>query len=294
MPLKILLIGNTGQVGFELNRTLLPLGEVLALDYPQFDLGDGPAIHDMVTSLKPHIIVNAAAYTNVDRAESEKDLALEINAAGPMTLAVEAKKINAALIHYSTDYVFDGQKGVPYVEDDPPNPLNIYGQSKLEGELGIQNIGGSYLIFRTSWVYSDRRPCFVQTILRLARERKSLSVVEDQHSNPTWARTLAEVTAQIIAQGGADPVGWVAERRGLYHLTDEGDCSRFEWAKAILELEPHRDEQIIQEILPVKSSDFPSPSTRPSDSRLSCEKIQNTFNLHLPHWRDTLKLMLSG
>ena len=231
---KILLLGNTGQVGWELNRTLLTLGELTALDFPQIDMADPDNIRNIVRQSQPDIIVNATAYTNVDKAESEPELAMAINGIGPGVLAEEAKRLGAALIHYSTDYVFDGTKGEPYTEEDEPNPINVYGKTKLAGEQAIEGIGGATLIFRTSWVYSLRRPCFVTKVLQWARENETLRIVDDQISSPTWARTLAEATAQIVAQGRGDPVEYIREKRGLYHLAGGGSCSRYEWAREIL------------------------------------------------------------
>lgn len=282
---KILLLGNTGQVGWELNRTLLTLGELTALDYPQIDLADPEKIRNLVRESKPDIIVNATAYTNVDKAESEPELAMAINGIGPGVLAEEAKRLGAALIHYSTDYVFDGTKGEPYTEEDVPNPLNVYGKTKLAGEQAIEAIGGATLIFRTSWVYSLRRPCFVTKVLQWARENETLRIVDDQISSPTWARTLAEATAQIIAQGRGDPVEYIREKRGLYHLAGGGSCSRYEWAKAILELDPYKEEQIVRKLVSVKSEEFTSQVKRPDYSYLSSIECQKKFQLYTPSWQ---------
>ena len=213
--MKILLLGSTGQVGWELNRTLLTLGELAALDYPQIDMADPQSIRAVVADHNPELIVNATAFTDVDKAESERELAMAINGAGPGILAQEAKKRGAALIHFSTDYVFDGAKGSPYTEEDEPNPINYYGETKLAGERAIREVGGIYLIFRTSWVYSLRRPCFVTKVLEWAKTKEVLRIVDDQVSTPTWARTLAEATAQVVAQGRGDPLGWLEEKRGL-------------------------------------------------------------------------------
>ncbi|MDY6873992.1 MAG: dTDP-4-dehydrorhamnose reductase, partial [Chloroflexota bacterium] len=203
---KILLLGNTGQVGWELHRSLLTLGELVALDYPEIDMADPDNIRKTVRAVKPGLIINATAYTDVDKAESEPELAMAINGTGPGILAEEAKRLDAALIHYSTDYVFDGAKGAPYTEEDEPNPINVYGETKLAGERTVQAVDGAYLIFRTSWVYSLRRPCFVTKVLKWAREQETLRIVDDQISSPTWARTLAEATAQVIAKGRGEPV----------------------------------------------------------------------------------------
>jgi len=291
MKAKILLLGNSGQVGWELHRTLLTLGDLVALDYPQIDMADPDNIHRIMNEFKPNLIVNATAYTNVDKAETEPELAMAINAAGVRILAEQAKKVSAALIHYSTDYVFDGTKGEPYIEEDKPNPLNVYGETKLAGERAIQAIDGAYLIFRTSWVYSLRRPCFVTKVLGWARQHETLHIVDDQISSPTWARTLAEATAQVIAQGQSDPVDYIANKKGLYHLTSEGFCSRFIWAKAILDLDPNRQEQIVKDLLPAKSNQFPTPSARPPMSCLSSEKLSNKFDLKMQSWKKTLSLI---
>jgi len=286
--MKILLLGNTGQVGWELNRTLLTLGEMIALDYPQIDMADPDSICELVQEVKPQIIVNATAYTNVDKAESEPELAMAINGIGPGILAQEVKKIGAAIIHYSTDYVFDGTKGTPYTEEDQPNPINVYGETKLAGEKAVQEVDGTFLIFRTSWVYSLRRPCFVTKVLEWAKTKEVLRIVDDQISSPTWARTLAEATAQVIAQGRKDPIGYLAETSGLYHLAGGGSCSRFEWAKVILELDLKKKGQDVKELVPAKSSGFPTPAVRPANTALDCTAFKKTFSLILPSWQQTL------
>jgi dTDP-4-dehydrorhamnose reductase len=289
---KILLLGNTGQLGWELHRSLLTLGEITALDYPQIDMANPDNIIQTVRAAEPDIIINATAYTDVDKAETERDLAMAINGTGPGILAEEAKKRGAALIHYSTDYVFDGTKGEPYTEQDQPNPLNVYGETKLAGERAVQAVGGAYLIFRTSWVYSLRRPCFVTKVLQWARENQTLRIVDDQISTPTWARTLAQATAQIIAQDRGEPVGYVQDKRGLYHLTDGGACSRYEWAKIILASGPQNFEQTVKEMLPAKSADFPSPAERPLHSYLNCDLFVETFGLTPVKWDKGLQLAL--
>ena len=289
MTPKILLLGNTGQVGWELNRTLLSLGELTALDYPQIDMADPDGIRLVVKDAQPDIIVNATAYTNVDKAESEPDLAMAINGIGPGILAEEAKRLGAALVHYSTDYVFDGTKGEPYTEEDSPNPINVYGRTKLAGEEAIQAVGDNYLIFRTSWVYSLRKPCFVTKVLQWARENETLRIVDDQISSPTWARTLAEATAQVIAQGRGEPVEYIRDKKGLYHLAGGGSCSRYEWAKVILELDPYNEEQIVKQLLPAKSGDFPTPARRPQLSIVFCLKFSNMFALVNPDWLESQK-----
>jgi dTDP-4-dehydrorhamnose reductase len=289
---KILQIGTNGQVGWELLRTCSPLGELIGLDYPPVDLSDNAGLRELIRNTKPDIIINAAAYTNVDKAEIEPDLARAINAIGPGVLAEEAKKINAVLVHYSTDYVFDGTKGTPYIETDVTNPLNIYGQTKLEGEEAIQSVGGAYLILRTSWVYSMRQGGFVTKVLQWAREQDTLRVVDDQISSPTWARKLAEATALVLAQGWDDPAGYISEKAGLYHLAGSGACSRYEWAQAILELDPKKSEQKVRQLLPAKSSQFPTPAERPLVSVLDSRKFAQIFGLRLPEWRESLQLAM--
>ena len=288
MTIKILLLGNTGQVGWELNRTLLTLGELTALDYPLIDMADPDSITQLVREVKPNLIVNATAYTNVDKAEQEPDLAMAVNGTGPGILAEEARRLNSALIHYSTDYVFDGKKSEPYTEEDEPNPLNVYGETKLAGERAIQGVGGAYLIFRTSWVYSLRRPCFVTKVLQWARENETLRIVDDQVSSPTWARNLAEATAQVIAQGSGEPLAYIEEKRALYHLVEAGACSRYEWSQAILENDPKKEEQVVKSLLRTKSQEFQSPAERPMNSILSTNFFQNCFSIKLPSWKESL------
>jgi len=287
---KILLLGNTGQLGWELNRTMLTMGDLVALDYPQIDMADPDSITAIMRDVKPTLILNATAYTDVDKAETNPKLAVAINSTGPGILAEEARKIKAALIHYSTDYVFDGTKGEPYTEEDEPNPLSVYGATKFAGEKAVQEVEGIYLIFRTSWVYSLRRPCFVTKVLQWARQNEELRIVDDQISSPTWARTLAEATTQVVAQGKNELRDYINEKKGLYHLTDNGFCSRFDFAKKVIELDPLNDEHSVKVILPAKSSDFDTQAKRPAKSRLSCSKFQKNFSL-IPHdWDDVLFL----
>ncbi len=290
--MRILLLGNTGQLGWELQRTMAPLGEVIALDYPQIDLTNDDSVVQIVRSIRPQLIVNATAYTAVDRAESEPEIAMAVNVRAPGLLAEEALALGAALIHYSTDYVFDGRKGDAYLETDKPNPLGMYGQSKLAGEHAVEQIGGVYLTLRTSWVYSLRKENFVTKVLRWARQQRTLRVVTDQVSNPTWARMLAEISAQVIAMGGKDIVGWLGARGGTYHLAGNGNASRMEWAQAILKNDPNREEQVTQEVLPAMTTEFPTPAQRPLYSALNCERFSNTFNLQLPEWEDALQMTL--
>jgi dTDP-4-dehydrorhamnose reductase len=290
--MRIILIGNKGQLGWELERTLAPMGELLALDYPAIDLVNFSPLQPMIKDYHPDLIINAAAYTAVDRAESEPELAYTINSTAPSLLAEEAQRLGSAFIHYSTDYVFDGRKGSPYLENDVPNPLSVYGHTKLSGEQAVQQIGASYLILRTSWVYSLRRDSFVSKVLHWARGKPPLRVVTDQVSGPTWARMLAEITAQLVARGGDNVYGYCSEHRGLYHLAGAGHCSRFEWGQRILQLDPNKSEQTVGELLPAQTSDFPTAADRPLFSALNCELFQNTFHLQLPQWQDALRLAM--
>lgn len=287
--MKMLLLGKNGQLGWELQRCLQPLGEVVAVDYPEIDLRAPDSLRSLIREVNPRILLNATAYTAVDRAETEPDLAMQINAIAPTIMAEECLARDRVLIHYSTDYVFDGTKGSPYGEEDTPHPLNQYGYSKWKGEQAIQEVEGLYLIFRTAWVYSLRGDSFVRKVLQWSRQQETLRVVDDQISNPTWSRMLAEITALLLARYSVDEL---AERKGLYHLAGDGYCSRYEWAKAILELEPSPAEQVAQQILPASSADFPTPAQRPLFSALSCERFVTAFNLRLPPWKEALKLAL--
>lgn len=291
MP-SILLLGKFGQLGWELHRCLAPFGDLTAVDYPEIDLTDIESVDKLVLDIRPDVIVNATAYTAVDRAEDEPELAMAINSQAPRRLAELAHDMGLALIHYSTDYVFDGTKGIPYVETDLPNPLGMYGKSKYAGEMAIEEVGGAYLILRTSWVYSLRRDSFVTKVLGWAREHTSLRIVDDQISNPTWCRMLAEATAMLLTNAGSKPAGWIKERYGLYHLAGSGYASRMEWARKILEFDPRSDDQIVEEIHPAQTSEFPSPAERPMFSALNCDRFSNTFSFELPQWDDALKLAM--
>jgi dTDP-4-dehydrorhamnose reductase len=292
--MHILLLGCNGQLGWELQRTLPPLGPVSAFDYPQIDLSQPESIRETLKAARPTIILNATAYTNVDRAESEPDLAMAINARAPGVMAEVASEMHAVLIHFSTDYVFDGVKGSPYTESDPPNPINIYGKSKQAGEQAIAQMDGNYLILRTSWVYSLRRTNFVTNVLEWSRQQRTLRIVTDQIGNPTWARMLAETTALLLSKAGNDPMEWIRERKGIYHLAGSGFASRFEWARAILRFDPNREEQITQELQPALTSDFPTPAHRPLYSALDDSLFKGTFGLLLPPWEAALSLALQG
>ena len=288
----ILLLGNHGQLGWELHRALLPLGRVIALDAPEFNITDRQKMLRLVQEHRPAAILNATAYTAVDRAESEPELALAVNGSAPGYLAEAAASVNAALVHISTDYVFDGLKGVPYIETDSPHPLGVYGQSKLTGEQAIVQVDGAYLIFRTSWLYSLRRDSFVTKVLSWARRQTSLRVVADQVGNPTWARPLAETISQLLAMSGRDLHSWIHERRGIYHLAGDGYASRLQWAQAILSCDPQPQEQVVREVLPALTAEFPTPAQRPLFSALECSRFTQTFGLCLPPWEVALQLAM--
>lgn len=290
--MRILLFGKYGQLGWELHRSLQGLGQVLAYDYPEIDFTVPSSLTRLVEDSRPQIVINAAAYTEVDKAESEAERAKLINAEAPGLLAEICRNMGAALIHYSTDYVFDGKKGTPYTESDSPHPLNVYGQTKLEGEQAILQAGGTNLIFRTAWVYSMRRDRFVSNVLSWAHSQHEMRIVEDQVSNPTWARVLAEITAQLIAKAGPDLLPWLSERHGLYHLAGWGFASRLDWAKAILQNDPSQSQQIVQRVLPARSAEFPTTAIRPLFSALNCRKFERTFAVRLPDWELALCLAM--
>lgn len=290
--MKILLFGKHGQLGWELHRSLQGLGQVLAYDYPEIDFTVPSSLRRLVEDSRPQIVINAAAYTDVDKAESEAERAKLINSEAPAILAEICRGLGAAFIHYSTDYVFDGQKGTPYLEEDAPHPLNVYGQTKLEGEGAVLQAGGTSLIFRTAWVYSMRRDSFVTKMLRWAQSQQEMRVVEDQVSNPTWARALAGITAQLLAKAGPDPLPWLSERHGLYHLAGWGFTSRLEWAKAILRNNPNQAHQVVQRVLPARSAEFPTAAVRPFFSALDCSKFERAFVLRLPNWEVALPLAM--
>jgi len=290
--MKILLLGKNGQLGWELNRTLRTFGDLIALDYPDIDFSNLGSIHNLITEIQPEVIFNATAFTAVDRAEDEPERAMNINAKAPGLLAEVAKERNAVLIHYSTDYVFDGTKKTPYIETDSTNPINLYGKSKLEGERYVSQVDGAFLTLRTSWVYSLRGENFVTKLLSWSRERSTLQIVSDQLGSPTWSRMLAEVSAQLLAIGKQDILGWTKERKGIYHLAGQGIVSRFRFAQAILDYDPHPEEHITREILPSKTIGFPTPAQRPLYTALNCELFENTFKLQLPPWEDSLQLAM--
>ncbi len=289
-PQKILLIGKDGQVGWQLHRTLAPLGQIAAYDHSALDLSKPDQVRAIVREVRPTLIVNAAAYTAVDQAEEERDQAMAINGHGPALLAQEAKRLGAALVHYSTDYVFDGKKKAPYTEDDPPQPLNVYGQSKLVGDQAIMAAGIPHLIFRTSWVYGIRGNNFLRTLLKLFSEREEIQIVDDQVGAPTWSRMIAEATAQVLTQLIAPHTTLdFDEVSGLYNLTAAGQTTWYEFACAIAEqaATQHLTPKVAA-IKPIPSSKYPTPAVRPAYGVLSHKKLQETFGLFIPDWQDQL------
>ncbi|MEC4596519.1 dTDP-4-dehydrorhamnose reductase [Burkholderia vietnamiensis] len=286
----ILVTGVNGQVGFELLRSLQGLGRVVACDRSMLDLLDLDRVRSVVRELKPSIIVNPAAYTAVDKAETDVDAARRLNADVPRVLAEEAARSGAALIHYSTDYVFDGVKAGAYVETDATNPQNVYGLTKLEGERAIAATGCAHLILRTSWVYGRRGKNFLLTMLKLGSERPELKIVADQIGAPTWSNSIATLTAHIAAQGAvAGSHEWWHTRSGVYHFAAEGQTSWHGFAEEIFRLVLGDS---APRTLPIPASEYPTPAKRPANSRMSCDKLADTFGLRMPVWSDALRLCL--
>jgi dTDP-4-dehydrorhamnose reductase len=301
MTPRILLTGKNGQVGHDLERFLPRLGEVVALDRQQLDLSRFDEIRRVIREIQPTFIVNAAAYTAVDLAEKEHSLARAINAEAPAIMAEEARRIGAALVHYSTDYVFDGTKNSPYEEADPTDPINVYGKTKLAGEQAIRDSGAHHLIFRTAWVYSRRGKNFLLTILRLATERAELRIVNDQIGAPTWSREIAHATAKVlerIPDRAGSTSAWT-EMSGTYHMTAGGETSWFEFAKAILD---EARKQVVpsvswfatatqgkpllaRQVTPITTAEYPTPAKRPAYSVLSNARIAQAFGIELADWR---------
>lgn len=309
MKPSILLTGKNGQVGGELLRVLPRLGEVVAVDRQQLDLLNPTEIRRTIQQFRPQLIVNASAYTAVDLAESEEATARAVNAEAPRVMAEEAKKIGAGLVHYSTDYVFDGLKASPYEESDRPNPVSVYGRTKLAGEQAIQQTGVPHLIFRTAWVYATRGRNFLLTILRLASQREELRVVRDQIGAPTWAREIACATSCILEQlsreGGS--AFSFAETSGIYHVTASGATTWYDFAEAILDeadqappslpwlaAATNGSPRIARRVLPITTEQYPTPARRPPYSILSNSRLSQTFGVQLPDWRVALHSTFQG
>ncbi len=290
--MNILLLGKNGQLGWELQRTLLPMGNVIAMGREDLDLSDFKKIIHTVRAVCPQLIVNASAYTAVDKAEGEQELALAINGTAVGVLAEAAKNVGAALIHYSTDYIFDGIKNTPYTEDDTPNPINIYGETKLAGERAIQQVEVPFLILRTSWVYGLRGKNFFATMMKLFREQEEIKVVDDQIGAPTWSRCIAEATANIVAQGAKDIKTFLTDKSGVYHLSCCGEVSWFDFANAIKELDSNKGEHLCKRIHRIPTLDYPTPARRPKYSALNNDKASDVFSVHSPQWKKTLEMAL--
>lgn len=291
--MRMLLIGRNGQVGFELRRALAPLGEVVAVDFPECDLTSPDSIGRAIESAKPGVIINAAAYTAVDKAEAEPALARAINAEAPGIIGTAARKIGARVIHYSTDYVYDGGKVTAYREDDPTHPLCVYGATKRDGDAALAASGAAHFVFRTSWVFGAHGANFVKTLLRLGAERDKLNVVADQIGAPTSAALLADVTAQVLGQLRWRDAG--AMPSGVYHLTAGGETSWHGFAQAILAGGVSRGltlQLAPEAVRAIPTSEYPLPARRPANSRLDTGKLLRTFGLVLPHWQAGLDHVL--
>jgi len=300
--LQIVIVGRNGQLAWELRQELASLGAVCCVGRPEIDLTDLNSVRTGIGRLQPDVLINAAAYTAVDQAESEPEAAMKANAEAPRVLAEEAKKLGALFITYSSDYVFDGTKATPYMESDKPNPLNVYGASKLAGDRAVEAVGGAYLILRTSWVYGARGKNFLSTILKLASEREELRIVDDQVGAPTWSREIARATGQIIAHlavetclsGGERLAEQLGERRGIYNLTAGGSVSWCGFAMAIVEEagKEGMSQGRLARIVPIPASQYPTPARRPHNSRLSNEKLRQLFGVSLPSWRESLACVM--
>ncbi len=288
IPLRILITGQHGQVSRELQHRLRDLGELVVLGRDQLDLANSDQIRQHVRTHRPGLIINAAAHTAVDQAESEPDAAFAINAIAPGVLAEEAKALGIPLVHYSTDYVFDGSKPAPYTEADTPNPLGVYGQSKLAGEQAIAAVGGEYLVLRTSWVYSSHGKNFLLTLQRLLQEKPQMRIVADQIGAPTWAGTIANSTRALIERWQAGQAGdW-----GVYHLTAQGETSWFGFAEAIGQY-LRAEGKACAELEAIPSSAYPTPARRPLNSRLDCRRLQQQWQVSQPQWQDALRECLA-
>lgn len=284
---KILIFGKNGQIGFELCRSLSYLGDLTALGSVECDIADPHRIIDTLDHIKPDIIVNAAAYTAVDKAESECELAFKINADAPWIMAEWASKYKALMVHYSTDYVFDGTKETPYTEEDKPAPLNVYGESKLAGDINIQNSGCDHFIFRTSWVYGTRGKNFYLTMKRLLLEKEEIRVVNDQYGAPTRCRTIADVTSLVLMQYISNRELENKDVLGVYNLTNSEKTTWYGFAKAIREKKRLENKSLkLADIIPISSKEYPAPARRPENSLLSCEKLQKVFGIKTPGWKE--------
>lgn len=291
--------GVTGQVGGELAKALAPLGEVVAPSRAELDLSRASSVRELIQSVQPRWIVNPAAYTAVDRAESEPELAYAINAEAVRTIGEEAQRIGAGVIHFSTDYVFDGTSAATYVETDAPNPVSVYGASKLAGEQALAQSGAAHLIFRTSWVYGAQGKNFLLTILKLARERDSLRIVADQHGAPTWSRDLAQMTAHAIQRceaastQGSGRLEALTEFSGVYHAAGSGETTWHGFASEAVRLQREREPgTYFAAVAAIPTAEYPTPARRPANSRLNCGKLEQTFGWQMMDWRESLRRVI--
>ena len=292
--LKILLLGKNGQLGWEAERQFFCFGDTYAYDFPDIDFTKPETLLSRIDEINPDLIYNAVAYTNVDKAEQEPEIAELINAKTPGLIAEKCKKINIPMIHISTDYVFDGSKGQNYTEEDVPNPINVYGSTKLAGEKNIIQSGCDYMIFRTSWVYSMRTGGFLQKVIGWAQKNEVLRIVDDQIGNPTWARSLAILSISILPLINGNLKDFFKQNVGLYHLAGGGIASRLEWTKYVLENLPNNITSLVNEVMPAKTMDFPTPANRPLHSALNCELFQQQFSIQIPFWQDSLSLAINS
>lgn len=293
-PITILLLGKNGQVGWELQRSLAPLGKVIALDRTSQeglcgDISDLDGLRHTIELIKPDILINAAGYTAVDQAQRKPEMAAQLNHHAPALMAELMKAQSGCLVHYSTDYVFDGSGNQPWKETDSTGPLNVYGATKLAGEQAIQASGCAHLIFRTSWVYASRGNNFAKTMLRLAKERETLNVINDQLGAPTGAELIADVTSLALRQWQDQPA-----TAGLYHLAAQGETSWYDYAQYVFDWARSQGLPLaLQSVSPIPSEDYPVPAIRPKNSRLDCQKLETTFNLQLPDWKQGVERMMS-
>ncbi|MGA2672215.1 MAG: dTDP-4-dehydrorhamnose reductase [Terracidiphilus sp.] len=289
---RILVFGRTGQLGWELRHKLACLGQLTQVEYPEIDFSNPDSIRGAVRAADPTVIINASAYTAVDKAESTPEMAMAINGTAPGVLAEEAKRLGSIFVHYSTDYVFDGTKHGAYEETDVPNPLGVYARTKLAGDQAVQSVGGEYLILRTSWVYGARGSNFLLTMLRLARERAELRIVDDQIGAPTTSECIAQATGDILAQLLAPSGGGLKGRSGIYNLTSTGATSWFGFARALLAKSAATHGFTVPKLIPIGTSDYPTPAKRPANSRLSCKRVEEIFGVIMPDWEHALDLVL--
>ncbi len=292
--MKAYVLGADGQLGHELCGALGCFADVIRATEADFDMTDLSTLRDRIRSAHPDVIVNAAAYTDVDGAERNPTLCRAVNTEAVRVIGEECAANGIGLVHYSTDFVFDGAKGQPYLETDEPSPLNEYGRSKLEGERALARLEAPAIVLRTAWVYSLRRKSFVSSILRLARERPELRIVSDQVGNPTFCRDLAICTALVLFSMRSDPLGALRNARGVYHLAGSGWTDRCSFASRILELDPRKDQHVTRAVVPIRSDDYPLPARRPTHAPLDCSKFQTTFGAMLPPWEEALERALNS